>query len=124
MDKRVKGGLLKPFEVCEFTSDCLVDKCLGKNNTRDTKFSCGLRRGVLISKDFKVIYGKTIDELDPKISLISKLKQLDIQDKFKIVEATEQYPLFGNNDINIDDEWNQRIAETITAEELERILSS
>lgn len=56
--------------------------------------------------------------------IIKKLKWLDIQDKFKIVEATKQYPLFTRDDINIDDEWCQRVAGIITEKQLENVLKS
>ncbi len=58
-----KGGLLKPFEVCEFADKC-KDECHGRDQNRENKLSCGLRRGVLMANGFKVVYGKTIDEIN------------------------------------------------------------
>jgi hypothetical protein len=51
-----KGGLLKPFAVCEYWDRC-NQICNGKNQNRDNTFSCGRRRGLLIAEGYKVIYG-------------------------------------------------------------------
>lgn len=56
--------------------------------------------------------------------MYNRLKKLTIDQKFKIIEATKEYPLFSRDDINIDDEWCQRISDKITEEELNNILES
>jgi hypothetical protein len=61
--KLIKGGLLKPYEICEF-SDWCRGTCEGKDNKRNTIHSCGLRRAALIAKDFEVKYGCTNDEVN------------------------------------------------------------
>jgi len=61
-NKQIKGGLLKPFEICEFSEGC-KQECLGKDSNRKSKFSCGLRRGLLIADGFEVRYGCIIDDI-------------------------------------------------------------
>lgn len=53
---KTKAGLLKPFQLCEFVG-LYPEECRGKDNTRANTFSCGKRRGVLMSDGYKVIYG-------------------------------------------------------------------
>lgn len=60
-NKEVKGGLLKPFEICEYIGICRRI-CNGRNSDRNNTFSCALRRGLLIVNGFDVKYGITIDE--------------------------------------------------------------
>ncbi len=38
---------IEPYQRCEFTLFCSEKECPGKNSNRETKFSCGLRRGHL-----------------------------------------------------------------------------
>ena len=41
---------LEPHEVCEFARKCRED-CPGKDPARNTRLSCGLRRGLLLMKE-------------------------------------------------------------------------
>lgn len=84
---------------------------------------CPLCNTLIWHEGFKGICYRC-DLYEDEINVVLKIKTLTIQDKFKIVEATKQYPLFSREDINIDDEWNKRIATTITLSELENILKS
>lgn len=56
MSDKLKSGTLKQYEVCEYVSECDREDCHGKNETRDNKFSCGLRRWLLIRDGFLVDY--------------------------------------------------------------------
>lgn len=43
---------LDPFMVCEFAKKC-QESCQGKDPDRSTRFSCGLRRGLLLMEESK-----------------------------------------------------------------------
>jgi predicted metal-dependent TIM-barrel fold hydrolase len=50
------------------------------------------------------------------------ISKLTIQEKFKIVEATQIYPAFGREDINIDNDWCERLSELYSVAEIKDIL--
>lgn len=50
-----KNGYLHSYEICEYADRC-KDDCNGKNPLREGNFSCGLRRGLLISDGYNVLY--------------------------------------------------------------------
>lgn len=49
-----KNAYLKPNEVCEYNHRC--SKCNGRNHNWQNRFSCGLRRGLLICDGYKIIW--------------------------------------------------------------------
>jgi hypothetical protein len=50
------------------------------------------------------------------------IKGLTIQEKFKIVKATKVYPAFSREDINLDDEWCERLSENYSVNDIKDIL--
>ena len=61
-----------------------------------------------------------------KADLIQRIKNLTLQEKFKIVEALEVYPKFScsEKDFNIDEDWIKNVMDKITSEKLEKILNN
>ena len=51
-NKQIKGSHLKPNEICEYTNNCGIKNCSGKDKNRKFELSCELRRGFLIADGF------------------------------------------------------------------------
>jgi hypothetical protein len=60
--------------------------------------------------------------------MYNRLKALNIEDRFKVIEAKKIYPDFYKSTIeqvegfNIDDDWCKKVSEVITEDELNSIL--
>lgn len=75
MDNKIKGGLIAPFEVCEFKDVChQSNQCNGCNLSRECTFSCAGRRGRLIAEGYNVRYGKTNEEVESKLISLRELR--------------------------------------------------
>lgn len=61
-----------------------------------------------------------LNEMKEKI--MTQLKSLTIKQKFEVCKAINVYPDWVNDDINIDDDWCNRVANTINEDELNNLL--
>jgi len=61
--KDIKGGHLAPNETCEYIYECKEDNCEGRNKNRKSKFNCTLRKALLMTDGYKVIYGYSNNEV-------------------------------------------------------------
>ena len=58
--KKVKGFYLEMNEICEYAESCFMCvKCLGKEKERQYRFSCAMRRGLLIAENYEIKFNIT-----------------------------------------------------------------